>query len=366
MLHIPSFVKNLQTYVPGKPLNELSNSIPLDKYIRFASNENPRGPSPLAQKAIRLAIKELNRYSDPASRDLVSTISEIYNIPKNQIICGHGTDSILASIVSAFTHENDEILTSEGTFIGIYVNVQKLGRKIIKTPLKNYAYDLQAILKAVSKKTKMVYISNPNNPTGSLVGKKELESFMKKLPKNILVVLDEAYTQYAEHLEEYPNGLHCKYENMVVTRSLSKAYGLAGLRIGFAVGSGQVIETLYKVKLPFDPGLLPQRAAVAALKDTDFLKKTVQLNRASLDILLTCLKTLGIKHKGTAANFVMAIFGSANEAREFNDNCLARGLVLRPLTTFGIPEAIRISSGTLAESKRAAQIIKSVYEKLKN
>ncbi len=364
MIKIPQFVKNLKQYKAGKPISELAREQNLSRIVKLASNENPIGPSPKAIEAIQKSLNGLNRYTDPHSHDLVMKIADKYNVQPNHIICGHGTDSLLAYIVNAFTTESDEILTSEGTFIGIYVSIRKYGRKLVMVPLKDYAFDLDAIYNAITDKTVMIYLANPNNPTGTMFGREQFESFMAKVPNHIMVVLDEAYTTYADDNPNYPNGVRYDYDNMVVTRTLSKAYGLGGLRVGFAVGPDEVIESLYKVKLPFEPNLLAQQGAIAALDDDEFLSKTKELNRKSLTMLMEGLDKIGIKQVPTYANFILTIMPTEQFAKEFTEECMNRGLILRHVNTFGIPEGVRINSGTLDETKFALEIIEKVYNTL--
>lgn len=364
MIKIPEFVKNLQPYKAGKPIEELAREKNLKRIVKLASNENPLGPSPKALEAIIKVLPHLNRYTDPHSHDLVQAIAKKYNVQPNHIICGHGTDSLIAYIVNAFTNESDEILTSEGTFIGIYVTVRKFGRKLVTVPQKDFGFDLEGILNAITDKTTMIYLANPNNPTGTMFEKDEFESFMAKVPANIMVILDEAYTTYAVDNPNYPNGVRYDYDNMVVTRTLSKAYGLGGLRIGFAVGPDEVIESLYKVKLPFEPNLLAQYGAIAALDDDEFLLETVELNRKSLAMLKERFEEIGLRQVPTSANFILTIMPSEQFAAEFTGECMNRGLILRHVKPFGIPNGVRINSGTIDETEFALGIIEEIYNKL--
>lgn len=366
MIKIPEFVKNLKPYQAGKPIEELAREKNLKRIVKLASNENPLGPSLKALEAIKKALPQLHRYTDPTSHETVQAIAKKYDIQPQHIICGHGTDSLLAYIINAFTQEDDEILTSEGTFIGIYVNARKFGRKVVKVPSKNYAINLPEILKNISDKTKMIYLANPNNPTGTMFGYREFEEFMTKVPDHILVILDEAYTTYASANPDYPDGVHYEYENMVVTRTLSKAYGLGGLRIGFAVGPDKVINALYKVKLPFEPNLLAQKAAIAALDDDEFLKRTIELNQTSLKMMKAKFEQLGIKQVPSMANFILLLMPNEQFAQDFYQDCLNNGLIVRHVKSFGIPNGIRINSGTLEETKFALSIIEKVYLKLNN
>ncbi len=364
MVDVPEYIRALKAYVAGKPIDELAREKHLKRIVKLASNENPLGPSPKALLALENILKESHRYVDPLSHQLVNAIAKKYSKNPDEIVCGHGTDSILAYIVNAFTDHNDQVLTSEGTFIGIYINVLKFGRNLVKVPLKNYSYDLEAIAAAVTEKTKLIYLANPNNPTGSMFSKTEFEKFMNAVPDSILVILDEAYTVYAEENSDYPNGFEYNYHNLIVTRTFSKAYGLAALRVGFAVAPPAVIKEIYKVKLPFEPNYPAQIAAQAALYDDDFLRQTVDTNRKSLAELKACFDKLGIKHMPTAANFMLILFPSEQFSTAFNEQCLEHGLIVRHLKSFGIPEAIRINSGTEDETEFAVSVIEKVYEKL--
>lgn len=366
MIKIPAFVEKLIPYKAGKPISELAREKNLTRIVKLASAENPLGSSPKALKAIEAAISGLNRYSDPASYDLVQAIAKRYDVQPHHIICGHGTDSLLAYIVSAFTEEGDEIITCEGTFIGIYVSISKTGRRLIKLPLKDYGFDLDSIAEAINEKTSMIYLANPNNPTGTMFTASEFEAFMERVPDHIMVILDEAYTDYASEFPGYPNGVRYDYENLVITRTLSKAQGLAGLRIGFAVGPDKVIEALYKVKLPFEPNLLAQQAGIAALDDVEFLDRTIDLNRRSLILLKENFERIGIPQVETHTNFILILMPSETDASRFAEECANRGLIVRHVDKFGVPNGVRVNSGTIDETQFAIEIMEEVYQLILN
>jgi histidinol-phosphate aminotransferase len=263
----------------------------------------------------------------------------------------------------AFTKEGEEILTSQGSFIGTYVNVNKLGRTLKTVPLKNWAYDLDAILKATSASTKIIYLSNPNNPTGSAFDKKQWESFFKAIPKDVLVILDEAYYEYATHHESYPNGLDYPLDRLIVTRTMSKAYGMANFRVGYAFSSPEIIRELQKVKLPFEPSTIAVKAAAAAIGDIEFLQKTQKLNLDGLAFFKKEFERLGLSFmKETKGNFYMLVFKDEKQALAFNDGCLKRGLILRPLGAFGIPQGVRINTGTMEENLGAIKIVEETWK----
>ncbi len=362
MIKIPEHIQKLQPYKAGKPIEELAREKGIRKIVKLASNENPLGPSPMAVEEIKKHINDLHRYTNPSAYKLVNAIAEKYNKRPGQIVTGSGSDSLLQYLITAFSSDDDELLTSAGTFIGWYVNADKYGRKSKLVPLKNYHLDLHKIAGEINSKTKIIYLANPNNPTGTMFTRAEFEHFMGKVPDSVLVVLDEAYTVYAESNPEYPNGLSYDLDNLLVLRTLSKAYGLAGIRIGFAFGKEYLISQMYKVKLPFEPNELAQDAAIAAIKDDAFLRATVELNARSLQMMKNKFDDIGIDYIPTAGNFFLILFPDEEFTAEFNNECLNRGLILRHVNTFGIPEGIRINSGTIEETEFALKVLEEVLK----
>jgi histidinol-phosphate aminotransferase len=348
MIKIPDWITNLKPYIPGKPIGELAEEKGLSKIVKLASNENPLGPSPKAIQAVIDHLKNANRYVDSAAPELVAKIAVKFGKEPDQIICGHGVDSLLGYILSAFT----------------YVNTRKLGRKLSQVPLKNYTFDLEALLSAISPDTRVIYLANPNNPTGTMFNKSQFEYFLDQVPDDLLIILDEAYTEYASADPDFPNGLDYCNGNMIVTRTLSKSYGLAGLRVGFAVGSKEIIRELYKVKLPFEPNYAAQIAAAAALDDDDFLKKTLEINKESLERMSAAFDELGIEYIKSHANFMLLLMPSENFAESFFEECLNRGLIVRHVRPFGIPNGIRVNSSTADETEFALKVIETVHARL--
>lgn len=364
MVKIPRHTRELSPYRGGKPISELAREKQLTRIVKLASNENPLGPSPRALAALGAAAATLHRYVDPRATELVAKMAERINKKPSQIIFGHGTDALLGYIVNAFSSEGDEVLTSQGTFIGIYVNTTKQARTLRQIPLRDYAFDLDSIADAVSEDTKIIYLANPNNPTGTMYTSDEFESFMRRIPADVLVIHDEAYAAYALEHDGYPDGLSYDYENVIVTRTLSKVYGLAGLRIGYAVGHEALVQELYKIKLPFEPNSFAQAAAIAALDDEEFLKRTLETNRRSITMFTEGFDRLGLEYVRTFANFVLLLLPSPLVAQEFYEGCLERGLIVRPVAPFGIPNGIRINSGTEEESEFALSVIEQVSVRL--
>lgn len=365
MIQIPQHIDNLAPYKSGKPIDELKREKGLERVVKLASNENPLGPSPLALEAITKAGAELHRYPDPSCYEIIRRISQKREVPEGRIFIASGSDAVLQYAVMALTREGDEMLSSEGTFIGWRVNVEKLGRVPRYVPLKEYRYDLTALADAITPRTKMIYLANPNNPTGLAFGVEEYETFLNRIPEDVIVIYDEAYFFYAVRHPAYPDGMKYLRPNVIVSRTFSKTFGLAGLRLGVAYGSEEIIAALRKARLPFEPNYPAQMAALAAMEDDEFIERTMRVNEASLSMLYGCFDELGIRYTKGAANFSMLIFDSATLASDFNNACLDNGLILRHLASFGIPEAVRINSGTHEETEFAVRVIRDVCKQLK-
>lgn len=362
---IPDYVHALQPYKPGNQREATQLRANVKQIFSLASNENPLGASEKVLEAINLASKDVAHYPDPSAKELTELVADLYGKEPEQIIFGHGSESLIAHIVNAFADINTRVLTSMGTFAGIYVKTHKMGRKLNRVPLLNHGYDLNKLLDRIHENTSIIYISNPNNPTGTMITKSEWEDFYKQVPDNILIVLDEAYSTYAAEFDEYVNGMDYNLPNLIVLRTLSKTHGLAGLRVGLAVGPKELISTLYKVKLPFEPGIISQKAAVAALKDQDFLRETVRVNKISLQMMMNSFDKLAIKYVYPYANFIMTVFDNHHIAEEFVKLSLQHGVAIRHCKPFGIPEGVRISSGTEEQTEYSIRVFEEVVNELK-
>ncbi len=361
----PDYIRNLTPYQSGKLISELAREKGLKRIVKLASNENPLGCSPLALKAVQESLNGAYRYVDPGAYELTTALSEYHGRPRKEIICGAGIDSLMSYIIAAFSDVDDEILTGEATFIGVFVNTKKCNRNIVTAPMKDYAYDLQAIVAAITPRTKIIYLANPNNPTGKMIPKVALDEFIEKVPQNILIILDEAYYNYACGDTNYPDGMKYRRENLIVTRTFSKDYGLAGLRVGYAVGPERLIKELYKIKLPFEPAHPAQSAAVAALGDTKFVEQTIQLNKSSMKQLTDGFDKLGLRYIKSHANFLLLILADEEQAADFAEECLNRGLILRHTKAFGAPCGVRINTGTSEDDIFALEVIETVWSLLK-
>lgn len=368
-VRIPRHIQLLTPYAAGKPIEELARERNLSRIVKLASNENPLGPSPLALKAVTAALQDGHRYVDPRSHDLLTAASAHFRLSREQIMAGAGTDALISYVVKAFTEEGDEVVTSDGTFIGIYVNVRKHNRLLTRVPLNNYHLDLDAIAQAVTPVTRIIYLANANNPTGTIFTRDAFERFMASIPTDVVVLLDEAYYHYSAHLPGYPDGMEYirenSYPNLLVTRTLSKDFGLAGFRIGFVFGEESLIRELFKVKLPFEPSMPGQVAGRAAFDDTEFLEKVISLNRQMLPRMVAKFAELGIDQVPASANFVLLNFPSEAFARELVLGCMEQGLILRQVGAFGLPQSIRINTGTEDETSFALQVFTDVYDRVR-
>jgi histidinol-phosphate aminotransferase len=364
---IPEYIKKLEPYKPGNKLKESpTERKAVSDFINLASNENPLGASPLAIEALKQSAKFLAIYPDVGSTELVDFLSTDLKIKPSEIICGHGSDSLIADIIKSFSDHGDEILTSQGSFIGYYVNINKLGRKTVAVPLKNYAYDLGKIIRNITDKTRIIFLANPNNPTGSMFPDKEFKEFMSSVPDDILIVLDEAYSIYAQLHENYPDGLRYNYPNLISMRTFSKSHGLAGVRIGFCIGPEELISTIYKVKLPFEPNTIAQKLAKAAYVDHDFVFQTLKLNTISLERLLNLLDELKVSYVKPHANYVMVLLDDPEKSIKFTDICYEKGILVRQLSRFGIDTGVRISTGTHTQMDYALDIFRNAFNVINN
>ena len=286
-----------------------------------------------------------------------------FNIKPENVITGSGSEGIMANIVRTFLYDDEEVLTSAGSFIGIYVLVNSRGVKLRQIPLRDYHYDLEAIAAAISPKTKIIYLANPNNPTGSWFNRAEFDKFYQQVPENILVILDEAYFEFAMDKPDYPDSMHYRYDNVITLRTFSKAYGLAGIRIGYGLAEETLIASLMKVKLPFEPSIPAQAAGIGALADEAFLQKVLANNRVELPRMTDQLRQKGLQVLDSATNFLSIVFDSEEQVNRMNDFMLHQGIILRPLHAFGLPHCLRVTIGTPAENDR---LLEGIREYLTN
>lgn len=362
-LRIPDYINRISPYVPGKPIETLEREYGIADSIKLASNENPLGPSPLAIKAIGEALNQLHRYPDGAAFSLLDRLACHLGVQAHQIVVGNGSDDILGMLSIALLQPGDETIIPASSFLMYDIVTQTAGAVPVKVPLKNLSIDLDAMRAAITDRTRLIFICNPNNPTGSMVTHKDMAGFLDAVPEDVVVVIDEAYIDFARS-EACANGLRFLDEGraVVTLRTFSKAYGLAGLRVGYGVMPSRLAELLNSIRMPFNANSLAQVAAVAALDDTDFLQKTIAVIHNGLDFLYSELNRRGITTFDTQANFFL--FDMARDAKQVFELMLHQGVIVRAMTAYGYPEYIRINVGLPEENRRFLKALDAVMEKI--
>jgi len=356
---VPPYIASLRPYEPGRSVEEVRSEFGVERVIKLASNENPLGSSPLALEAIRNSTGHLNLYPN-GGLDLRRVLAEEFDLKPGNVITGSGSEGIMSNIIRAFLCDEDEVLTTEAAFLGFQVLAKSRGVKYRTVPYREYHYDLAALAKAINERTKIVYLANPNNPTGTIFSKHEFDQFYQHVPERVLIILDEAYFEYAKDNPRYPDSMHYRYDNVITLRTFSKVYGLAGVRIGYGFAHENLIANLLKVKLPFEPGTLAQVAGIGALADKEFLHRSLESNARGLRLLTKSLGEMGFHAIPSEANFVMVELGSDAHADRMTADLLKRGIVIRPLKSFGLPRCVRISIGTDEENRIALDAIERV------
>jgi len=346
---VPPYIESLRPYEPGRSIDEVKRLYRLDKVAKLASNENPLGPSPMALEAVRANAAGINYYPN-GGLDLRQRLAQEYDLKVANVIAGSGSDGIMSNIIRAFLCDEDEVLTTEAAFIGFQVLARSRGVKYRTVPYRHWHYDLEALAAAINDRTKIIYLANPNNPTGTIFTRQEFDAFYKHVPERVLIILDEAYFEYAQGNPRYPDSMHYRYDNVITLRTYSKIYGLAGLRIGYGFAHEELISNLLKVKLPFEPSSLAQVAGIAALDDREFVHRSLELNARGRRFLTENLRKMGLEVVPSEANFVMVPLDTPESAKWLTEELLRRGVIVRPLGAFGLPHAIRISTGTDEEN----------------
>jgi histidinol-phosphate aminotransferase len=356
----PSHIRSIAPYQPGKPISELARELGLEEasIIKLASNENPLGISPLAKQAMTDILAGIALYPDGNAFELKQAICEKFGVDASQIVPGNGSNDVLEIAARAFLEPGLEAIYSQYAFAVYPLVTQAIGATGISTPARDFGHDLKAMRAAITDKTRLVFIANPNNPTGTLLGKAELHAFLKDLPKHVLVVLDEAYDEYlADELKSESISWLKEFDNLIVTRTFSKAYGLAGLRVGFALAHPAVADMMNRVRQPFNVNSLAQAAAAAALKDDDFVRRSRDLNDAGMRQMTQGLQALGLRYIPSYGNFVS--FHVA-DAASVNRKLLERGVIVRPVFAYEMPDWLRVSIGLPEENARFLQALDEI------
>jgi histidinol-phosphate aminotransferase len=346
---VPPYIASLRPYQAGRDIEDVKRAYGLDRVVKLASNENPLGASPLALEAMRQAMGQLNLYPT-GGRALREKLAEVFDLKPQNVIAGSGSEGIMSNLIRTFLCDEDEVLTTESAFIGFQVLAKGRGVAYRTVPYRGWAYDLPALAAAITARTKIVYLANPNNPTGTIFTRHEFDAFYRHVPERVLIILDEAYFEYAKDNARYPDSMHYRYDNVITLRTFSKAYGLAGARIGYGFAHEELIANLLKAKLPFEPGVMAEAAGLGALDDKEFLHRTLEINFRGMRTLTSGLRSLGVAFVPSDANFVMTVWDSEAEAARVTEDLLRAGVIVRPLGAFGIPHGIRVSIGTESEN----------------
>jgi len=352
-------LKDLPVYQPGRPIEEVARELglPFDSIIKLASNENPFGPSPMALKAMREAVRKVNLYPDGNAYYLKNKLAEKLGVPTDNLILGNGSNEIIEFIGHAFINPECEVVVSEYCF-AIYPIITKMfGGKLVVTKAKNYGHDLKAMLDAITEKTTVVFVANPNNPTGTMVPNDELFNFIEKVPEHTLIALDEAYIEFLDNPADTISYVKRGKENLLLMRTFSKIYGLAGLRLGYGIAHKDIVAILEKVRQPFNINLVAQAAGIAALDDVKHIDRTKKNNKEGIKFYEEQLAKLGIEYVPTSANFILVKVG---DGQKVFVELQKLGVIVRPMGGYGLPEWVRITIGTPQENKRCIRSLKKV------
>ena len=354
-------VQQLAPYVPGKPADELARELglPLDSIVKLASNENPLGPSPKVIAAISQAVPELTRYPDGNGFVLKQALAQKFAVELAQVTLGNGSNDILELVAKAWLAPGLNAVFSQHAFAVYPIATMAVGAECREIPANNYGHDLPAILAAIDADTRVVFIANPNNPTGTWFDQQALADFLAQVPEHVIVVLDEAYIEYAEP-GELPDGMDflAKHANLIVSRTFSKAYGLAALRIGYAISSPMIADVLNRIRQPFNVNSLGLVAAVAALEDEEYLQASRASNKQGLQQLSTAFDALGLSYIESRGNFIAVDF--ARDAAPINQALLEQGVIVRPVAGYAMPTFLRVSVGTEQENARFIEVLEQV------
>jgi len=354
-------ILKITSYVPGKAIEEVQKEFGAKRWTKLASNENLLGPSPRAIAAIRKALPHIHLYPEGPCTILRKALADKFTIPEGRVVTSNGADNLILMIASAFVNEGDEVVMADPTF-SVYTNVtQIMGGKPIKVKLKDFTHDLDSMLKKVNRKTKLVFICNPNNPTGTIVSQESFNHFLSKLPKHVIVVLDEAYVEFVEEAFKV-NSLDYFKEGkpIIILRTFSKVYGLAGLRIGYALGREDIVHCLYQVRDPFPVHRLAQVAAVAALNDKSHAFRSIQWVHEGKRYLYKELDRMGFSYVSSQANFIFIHFKKDSE--EIFEALLKEGVIIRPGKGWGYPHCARVTIGRMEDNRRFVKALRKIIK----
>ncbi len=355
---VPEYISSLIPYEPGKPIEEVEREYGIANSVKLASNENPLGPSPKAVAAVRAKLEQLNLYPDGDCFYLKRALSQKLGVAPENLIFGNGSNEIIELAARTFMRPGDEAVMAEQAFVVYQLIIQAVGGKSLAVPLKNFTHDLAGLAKAVSERTRVVFLANPNNPTGTIYRRAEWERFLDSVSRDVLLIVDEAYFEYVQD-SDYPDSLryHANDRAILTLRTFSKLYGLAGLRIGYGVASKEVVSLMQRVRQPFNVNAPAQWAALAALDDTDHVQHSLEVNRQGLDYLQGEFKRLNLEFVPSQANFVLVRVGKGQEVFK---QLLGQGVIVRPTAGYRFPDHVRVTVGTMAENRKFIGALKKV------
>jgi histidinol-phosphate aminotransferase len=360
----PDYIRAIAPYQGGKPISEVAREFGLDeaKIVKLASNENPLGMPESAKQAMLQAMAELARYPDANGFDLKAAITSKYDVPADWITLGNGSNDILELAAHAFVQPGQSVVFAQYSFAVYPLATQAVGGRAITVLAKNYGHDLLAMAKAIAPDTKLVFIANPNNPTGTFTPAAEIEVFLSQVPSHVVVVLDEAYNEYlASELQYDSIAWVRRYPNLIVSRTMSKAYGLAGLRVGLGIAQPAITDLLNRIRQPFNVNSMAQAAAVAALNDKAFLEKSARINADGYKQLTQAFEEMGLEYVPSYGNFVLLKVGDDNGAgARVNLALLKQGIIVRPVGNYGLPQWLRVSIGLPEENAAFIAALKKV------
>ena len=356
---IPTYLEKIKPYEPGKPIEELQRELGLEEVVKLASNESPLGPPKASIEAIHKAINELNRYPDDSCYHLKNKISGKFDIPVRNITIGAGSAELIVNAARSLLGHDDYAVISQQTFVMYWLAVQSVNGNMIRVPLNNYTYNLEAMTSAINDRVRIVYIANPNNPTGTMVDAEQFDRFMASLPPNVIVVYDEAYKEYVGR-DDYPDPFqyYRRGDNIIILHTFSKIFGLAGLRIGYGIANNELSDALKRVRSPFNVSIIANAAATAALDADEHVAESIKINNEGMAYLTSEMKKLGLNVIPSVTNFLLVDF--SHDAMELNNKLLRKGVIVRPMASFEMPKALRISIGLPDENRKFIKALKEV------
>ena len=357
---LPEYIRTLIPYEPGKPIEEVEREYGIADSTKLASNENPLGPSPKALETIRAKLGELNLYPDGDCFYLKNGLAKKLGMAPERVIFGNGSNEIIELAVRAFMRPGDQAVMARQAFVVYQLIVQAVGGKSVQVPLREFTHDLEAIAAAVTSETKIVFLANPNNPTGTIYRRPEWERFLSKLPNHVLLIVDEAYFEYVRD-PGYPDSLAYQSDEtpMLTLRTFSKLYGLAGLRVGYGVGPREIVAMMQRVRQPFNVNAPAQWAALAALDDSDHVQRSLAVNREGLDFLGREFEKLGLEFVPSHGNFILVRVGKGQEVFQ---QLLSRGVIVRPMGGYQFPEHVRVTVGTMDENRKLIATLQKIIK----